>query len=150
MAVDQVYGWLLDATGRVLIQDVGGGYNLPGGSPEPIDGNDPAATLRREAMEESQVTVSEVVHLGYEETQRAGQTVALVRMVGRVGQFLPRHPDPDGGRLFRRWMASLDDAPDLLGWGSFGREQAAAAGAVAEAWWGLPVWSPSAVASYRD
>lgn len=65
------------------------------------------ATLRREAMEESQVTVAEAVPLGFEEVHRSGRPVALVRMVGRIGEFLPRRPDPDGGRLFRRLMTTL-------------------------------------------
>jgi 8-oxo-dGTP pyrophosphatase MutT (NUDIX family) len=94
--VVQVYGWLLDDAGRVLVQDTGTRFNLPGGSPEPGDA-DLAATAAREAVEESQITVTEVVYLGYEQAQRAGQPQALVRTVGRIGQFHPRHPDPDGG-----------------------------------------------------
>ncbi|MGC5661717.1 NUDIX hydrolase [Micromonospora sp. WMMD723] len=50
----QVYGWLFDDHGRVLVQDTPDGHNLPGGSPELVDA-DPAATLHREAAEESQV-----------------------------------------------------------------------------------------------
>jgi 8-oxo-dGTP pyrophosphatase MutT (NUDIX family) len=57
MPVVQVYGWLLDGAGRVLVQDTGTRFNLPGGSPEHDDA-DLAATVAREAMEESQVTVT--------------------------------------------------------------------------------------------
>ncbi|MEG8179240.1 NUDIX hydrolase [Nocardia terpenica] len=147
----QVYGWLLDDTGRVLVQDVGTVFNLPGGSPEEFDGDDPAVTLRREAMEESQVTLSDVVHLGYEETRGAGgELAALVRMAGRIDEFLPRRPDPDGGRLFRRLMISLEDAPGLLGWGESGIDQARAAGAVAEMQWNLSPRKPTAAAAYAD
>jgi hypothetical protein len=147
--VVQMYGWLLDDAGRVLVQDTGTRFNLPGGSPEPGDA-DLAATVAREALEESQVTVTEVVYLGYEQVQRAGQQQALVRTVGRIGQFNPRHPDPDGGRLFRRLMTPLRDAPGLLGWGCSGLAQAQAATRIAQGWWGLPVGAPALPSSYVD
>jgi 8-oxo-dGTP pyrophosphatase MutT (NUDIX family) len=148
MPVVQVYGWLLDGAGRVLVQDTGTRFNLPGGSPEPGD-VDLAATVVREAMEESQVTVIDVVYLGYEQVQRAGRSHALVRTVGRIGEFHPRHPDPDGGRLFRRLMTSWRDAPGLLGWGSSGLAQAQSATQVAQRRWGVPA-EPTLAASYVD
>jgi 8-oxo-dGTP pyrophosphatase MutT (NUDIX family) len=149
MPVVQVYGWLLDGAGRVLVQDTGTRFNLPGGSPEHDDA-DLAATVAREAMEESQVTVTDVVYLGYEQVHRAGRLHALVRTVGRIGEFHPRHPDPDGGRLFRRLMTSLRDAPSLLGWGSSGLAQAQSATQVAQRRWGIPAESPTLAASYVD
>jgi 8-oxo-dGTP pyrophosphatase MutT (NUDIX family) len=71
LEVRQVYGYLLcPHTARVLIQDVRGGkFNLPGGTPELYDA-DMTATLVREAMEESQVLVTTVVYLGYQEVRR--------------------------------------------------------------------------------
>jgi 8-oxo-dGTP pyrophosphatase MutT (NUDIX family) len=147
--VVQVYGWLVDDAGRVLVQDTGDRFNLPGGSPEPGDA-DLAATVVREAMEESQVAVTEVVYLGFEQVQRAGRPQALVRTVGRIGEFCSRHPDPDGGRLFRRLMTSLGEAPGLLGWGCSGLAQAQAATRIAEGWWGLPVGSPTLASCYVD
>ena len=57
LQITQVYGWLLcPQTGRVLVQDDEGVFNLPGGTPEPEDA-DLAATLVREAFEENQVRV---------------------------------------------------------------------------------------------
>jgi len=147
--VIQVYGWLVDDTGRVLVQDTGDRFNLPGGSPEPGDAG-LVATVVREAMEESQVTVTDVVYLGYEQVQRAGRPKALVRTVGRIAEFRPRRPDPDGGRLFRRLMTSLAEAPSLLAWGQSGVAQAQAAARIAEGWWGVPAESPAFPASYVD
>ena len=149
MPVVQVYGWLLDQAGRVLVQDTGDGFNLPGGSPEPVD-VDMAATVAREAMEESQVTVVDVVYLGYEQVERAGVPRALVRTVGRIGEFRPRHPDPDGGRMLGRLLTSLQKAPELLGWGRSGLAQAQAAARIARTWWGLPTDSPVLARSYVD
>ena len=136
--VAQVYGWLFDEAGRVLVQQTDDGWNLPGGSPEPFDA-DPSGTARREAREESQVRVGELVHLGYEETLRGGAICALVRMAGWIEAFEPRQPDTDGGRLLGRWMVRLEQACDLLGWGESGRAQAVAAGGVARSRWGIPV-----------
>ncbi len=101
-------------------------------------------------MEESQVTVTDVVYLGYKQVQRAGRTQALVRTVGRIGEFHPRHPDPDGGRLFRRLMTSLAEAPGLLGWGSSGVAQAQTATQIAAGRWGVSAESPTLTASYLD
>lgn len=147
VSVVQVYGWPVDDAGRVLVQDTGARFNLPGGSPEPGDA-DLVATVAREAMEESQVTLTDVVYLGYEQVQRAGRLCALVRTVGRIGEFRPRQPDPDGGRLFGRLMTSLREAPGLLGWGSSGVEQAQMPTGIAQVRWGVPAQSPTLAACY--
>jgi hypothetical protein len=108
-----------------------------------------AATLAREAMEESQVTAASAVYLGYELVVAGnGRPAALARMVARIDGFLPRRPDPDGGRLLGRFMTCLADAPGLLGWGPSGSAQAEAAARVAARWWGLPVDAPTAAAGY--
>ena len=50
LEITQVYGYLLcPVTARVLMQDDGGVFNLPGGTPEPEDHGDLVATLVREA-----------------------------------------------------------------------------------------------------
>jgi hypothetical protein len=144
--VRQVYGWLVGDCGRVLLLDVGGGgYNLPGGHPECGD-RGIVGTLKREAMEESQVRVRNAVYLGYEFGNDGAGPVALVRMVGQIVDFLPRCPDPDGGRLLGRLMTSFGRAPGLLSWGRSGLAQAEAAMRVAALWWRLPVDTPAPAA----
>jgi 8-oxo-dGTP diphosphatase len=151
LEVRQVYGYLLCArTARVLIQDVGEGkFNLPGGTPEAYDA-DMTATLVREAMEESQVVVGEAVYLGYQEVYQGEEVpFAQVRMAGLIDRFEPRAPDPDSGRLLRRFMTSLGDAPSVLGWGEPAVAQADAAARVASERWGLPV-AAAGPAGYAD
>ncbi|MEG8184191.1 NUDIX hydrolase [Nocardia terpenica] len=149
--VVQVYGWLFDATGRVLVQDLGDGkWNLPGGTPEYHDRGDLMVTLAREAMEESQVSICSLVHLGYEECRRDGQPVALARMAGRIRTFWPSRPDSDTGRQSGRLLTSLHDAATRLAWGVSGSLQAAAAEQVAAQRWQLPIWEPSAASAYRS
>jgi 8-oxo-dGTP diphosphatase len=150
LEITQVYGYLLcPRTGRVLVQDDGGVFNLPGGTPEPED-EDLTATLAREAFEENQVRVCAAAYLGYQEVHRPGRApYAQVRMAGVIGHFAPRAPDPDGGRIYRRLMTSLAAAPEVLGWGEPAVAQARAAFKVARREWGLRVDVP-APAGYVD
>ncbi|MQY07640.1 hypothetical protein ACRB68_57420 [Actinomadura sp. RB68] len=151
LSVTQVYGYLLcPRTARVLVQDDAGAFNLPGGKPEPADRGDLVRTLVREAMEENQVVVTDAVYLGYQEVQQPGRApYAQVRMVGLIGAFQERAPDPDRGRVYRRLMTSLADAPQVLGWGELAVAQARAAARVAETRWALAVQAPAA-AGYQD
>ena len=143
MPVTQVYGWLFDEHGRVLVQETPTRFNLPGGTPEVYDADMPA-TLAREGMEESQVVVDDPVLLGFEESHAPdGTAVAMVRFAARITQFQPRRPDPDGGRLLGRRMTSVARAVQLLGWGESGALQAQAAAQVAEEVWRLPATCPT-------
>ncbi|MFG2006187.1 NUDIX domain-containing protein [Spirillospora sp. NPDC048911] len=144
LEVTQVYGYLIcPDTARVLVQDDAGTFNLPGGSPEPFD-DGIEATLVREAFEENQVRVTASAYLGYQEVHRSGLTpYAQVRMVGLIGSFAERQPDPDGGRVYRRLMTSLAEAPQVLGWGEPAVAQAKAAAQVAEELWGVAVGTPA-------
>lgn len=150
LEVTQVYGWLLcPRTGRVLVQDDDGAFNLPGGTPEEWDA-DMRATLVREAFEENQVRVGDTRYLGYQEVRRPGRApYAQVRMAGILESFEERAPDLDGGRVYRRLMTSLEAAPGVLGWGEPAVLQSRAAARVARAQWRLPVDAPAA-AGYAD
>jgi 8-oxo-dGTP diphosphatase len=150
VVITQVYGYLLcPRTGRVLIQDDKGAFSLPGGKPEAGDA-DLAATLVREAFEQSQVRVGVTAYLGYQEVRRPGRVpYAQVRMTGVIEEFAPRAPDPGSGRVYRRLMTSLGTAPSVLGWGLPGVLQSRAAARVARLAWGLPV-SALAPEGYED
>ena len=105
LAITQVYGWLLcPQTGRVLIQDDDGVFNLPGGTPEPEDA-DLVATLVREAFEENQVRVGVTAYLGYQEVRRPGRAqYAQVRMADQSVRAGRRRypPKPDRRQKGRR------------------------------------------------
>jgi 8-oxo-dGTP diphosphatase len=150
LQIAKVYGFLVcPVTGRALVQEHGGSFNLPGGSPEPCDA-DVSAVLRREALEESQVVVTETAYLGYQEVRRPGcEPFAQVRMAGLIAVFRRRCPDPDGGRLLRRLMCPLPDVPAVLGWGEIMKPQAEMAARTARALWRVPVRVPQP-AGYVD
>lgn len=150
LEIAKVHGFLFcPDTARVLVQEREGSFNLPGGSPEPADA-DHFATLAREALEESQVVVAEAAYLGYQEVRRPGEApYAQARLAGLIAGFGPRRPDADSGRLLRRWMCPLADAPAVLGWGEIVETQAVLAARVAEELWRIPASSPEP-AGYED
>ncbi|NJQ01084.1 NUDIX domain-containing protein [Streptomyces zingiberis] len=149
LPVRQVYGFLFDAEGRVLVQDDEGYHNLPGGKPE--FGEDFQATLFRESVEESQVEIGNAVYLGYVRVEEPNlEPYVQVRMTARITRFLERAPDVSTGRLLRRLMTSVDHASDLLAWGDIGVAQTRAAAAVAPAELGITLAAPDAEAVYVD
>lgn len=149
LPVARVHGLLLDASGRCLVQvHADRTTSLPGGVPEPRDG-DVFSTLRREAWEENQVVVTDVAHLGYQQVAYPGRPAcAQVGLVGRICRFEPRRPDVDGGQTYHRYLAPLADVPALLGWGETLTVQTAAAARVAERLWRLPVDAPTRPAAF--
>jgi 8-oxo-dGTP pyrophosphatase MutT (NUDIX family) len=118
--------------------------NLPGGTPEDFD-RDWQATLEREVLEEADVTVRDVVPLGYQEVRPgAGGAFAQLRVAARVDHWLPATPDPDNGQVYPRVWVPLGEAADRLGWGAPGRAQAAAAAQVALTLYGFAAAAPVA------
>jgi 8-oxo-dGTP pyrophosphatase MutT (NUDIX family) len=138
LPVRQVYAWIVNEDGRALLIGMPGGWNLPGGTPEECDAGW-EATLLREVLEEADVTVRDVVPLGYQEVSAGGGApFAQLRVVARVDQWREATPDPDNGLVYPRVWVLLDQAADLLGWGAPGRAQAAAAAQVAYEVYGFP------------
>ncbi|MFE1781277.1 NUDIX hydrolase, partial [Streptomyces sp. NPDC059506] len=126
LAVRQVYAWIVDPQGRVLLLDSGGRFNLPGGTPEPCDAGW-EATLRREVWEEADVTVRDLVPLGHQEVHGDdGVAFAQMRVAARLERVYPSSPDPDGGQTHARCWVPLGQAAKLLGWGGAGAAPRAA------------------------
>jgi len=133
MPVRQVHGWLADTTGRVLIQHRvhENKYLLPGGKTD-LDDADWAATIVREAAEESQVrlNLATISYLGHQvaagDPHQPGPYIQ-VRLFALIEAFLPAAPDPDNGHQYGRLMISFPRAAVFLSWGEPGREQASAA-----------------------
>lgn len=137
MPIRQVYGFVFDDLGRVVLQDDEGTFNLPGGTPEPSDA-DLAATLARECMEESQLLHGPPAFVGWQQViEDDGVTYAQVRMAARLVRFMPRNADPCTGRTYRRLLTSVAMAPTRLGWGWNAQAQTEAATEVAAAVLGI-------------
>lgn len=119
LPVTQVYGYIVDDQGRVVIFQDQGLWDLPGGSPEAWEGEDRIATLVREVWEEVQVRFEDPVYLAYQSVAEAGGPPlrAQLRMVARLVEAGERAPDPDNGRMYVRHRCSLPEAERLLNWG---------------------------------
>jgi 8-oxo-dGTP pyrophosphatase MutT (NUDIX family) len=130
LPVRQVYGFFFDSNGKILLQDDDGRYNLPGGKPEGSESY--VETLRREALEESQVTFDEVHYLGFlrvenDLTYRPGTAYAQVRLNARIKELLPTAIDPATGRIYRRVFCLPSEVAKLLAWEDHGVQQVNAA-----------------------
>ncbi|MEZ0095945.1 NUDIX hydrolase [Streptacidiphilus sp. EB129] len=144
LPVRQVYAWIVDEDARVLLLEMPGGWNLPGGTPEDVD-RDWQATLEREVLEEADVAVRDVVPIGYQEVRPdAGEAFAQLRVAARVDRWLPSTPDPDNGLVYPRVWVPLGEAAERLGWGGPGRAQATAAAQVALTLYGFAAAAPVA------
>ena len=131
LPVRQVHAWVVDQAGRALLLEMPGGWNLPGGSPEPPD-TDWLGTLHRELRAEAAVTVRDVIPLGYQEVHRSGaEPYAQLRAVARVDVWHEQTPDPELGPVRPRVWVPLAQAAVLLNWGEPGRAQAVSSAEVA-------------------
>jgi 8-oxo-dGTP diphosphatase len=88
--------------------------------------------LHREVLEEADITLRDVVPLGYQEVRSDGTArFAQLRAAARVREWRQATPDPDSGLVYPRVWVPPGRAVDLLGWYAAGLAQAAAAAEVA-------------------
>ncbi len=120
LEIRQVYGFIFDLDGRILILDDEGIYNLPGGRPE--NGESTVETLIREVREEVQVSIASIEYLGYQLID-GDEKFAQVRLICQVEQIFPIAEDPSTGRIYKRIWIQPSLANDLLGWGKSGGQQ---------------------------
>ncbi len=120
LEVRQVYGYIFNQAGNILLMNDEGKCNLPGGGPE--SGESFAETLIRETAEEIQVTITSLEYLGYQLITDT-EEYAQVRLVCQLDQISPSKADPSTGRIYSRfWMPPID-ANELLEWGESGDQQ---------------------------
>ncbi|MET8677113.1 hypothetical protein ABZW18_05805 [Streptomyces sp. NPDC004647] len=146
--VRRIYGFCFDAVGRVLLGVEGSGegseeHHMPGGAPEP-EGYDFLATLVSKCRREFRVSIDRPVYLGYRKVrdEAARLTYAELFLAARITTFHRQGPDSGSCRRLRRLLTPVDFAPDRLGWGSAGLQEAAAAAAVATNALGLDLSIP--------
>ena len=120
LAVRQVYGFILNQVGQILLFEDAGLYNLPGGKPEHDE--TVSETLIREAKEEVQVTITAIDYLGYQ-LITDNEDFAQVRLVCLVDEIFPIEADPGTGRDYSRLWVPPTQANALLNWGESGAGQ---------------------------
>jgi 8-oxo-dGTP pyrophosphatase MutT (NUDIX family) len=122
--IRQVYGFVFNPNGQILLLEDEGIFNLPGGKPE--NGESMLETLSREAAEETQITITSPEYLGYQ-LITTEEEFAQVRMIALVDQILPPKPDPSTGREYLRLWVPPKQSNELLNWGESGDLQIASA-----------------------
>lgn len=126
LPVRQSWGWLFAPDGRVLVllDPANGAACLPGGTPEPEDHQDPAATLIREALEEASAHISPPALLGHlpDREHKAGPCTR-VRMAAALTHLGASRPDPATGQTYVRALATPEQVIELFNWGSGGADQ---------------------------
>jgi 8-oxo-dGTP diphosphatase len=139
LQVRQVYGFIFDMDGRILVQDDERRHNLPGGKPS--EGEGFVETLTREAIEESQAIFKWTNYLGYQRVQ-GDEEFAQVRYAALLDHLLPAAKDPASGRQYGRFWVPPMSVNALLGWGDSGALQVEAAvkagNAISVFWNGAP------------
>lgn len=126
LALREVCCWAFAPDGRVLVllDPVTGAASLPGGTPEPEDRRDPAATLVRGAREEAAAEVAGPVCLGY--LSDPDGPCARVRLAAGLTRVGVPPIDPATGRAYVRVLATPEQALCLFDWGPAATDQLAA------------------------
>lgn len=137
--------WLFVPDGRVVgYVDVAGTVGLPGGTLEPHEGRDAVAAAIREVAEETQLGMTDPVHIGYLVDDQPGcRPVARVRMAAAVTTIGSSAPDPATGTVHRRILVPPRLVGELCGWGAGAAAQAEAAITVAAREWAIPEPDPA-------
>ena len=122
LPIRQVYGIAFDDKGRILLRIENGKYQLTGGKPEPYDAT-MEDTLKREFMEEANITLKNIHMLGYQYVEEDSCAYAQVRMIAQIDEIMEQRPDPDNGEIYRRLLTSPENVKKYLNWGEVGNAQ---------------------------
>lgn len=133
LEVKQVYGIAFDLSGRIFLHIDNGTYTMTGGKPESID-KSMEDTLRREFLEEVNITIKDIYYLGYQyvDEENGIKPYAQVRMCALIDKVYEKRPDIDNGKLYERVLLSPDNTKKYLNWGECGNMQIDAAVIVAK------------------
>ena len=126
--ITQVYGLIFSNNGRLLLKteakDSKTEYSLAGGHPEIFD-EGLEGTLRRELIEEVNITITTPIIVGYQKVYEEDGThpFAQVRMTALIDTIGEVRPDTDNGKIYDRLLVSPLKAAELLNWGDVGYAQ---------------------------
>lgn len=98
LAIRQVYGFIFNSEGHILLLEDEGTFTLPGGKPEREEGM--RETLVRESLEEAQTHIGSMEYLGYQLVESEEQ-FAQVRLVASLDHFLESAQDPSTGKQYK-------------------------------------------------
>lgn len=122
--IKQVYGIVFNADGNIFLRIDNGIYKLTGGRPE-IEDKSIEDTLKREFIEEANITIKNIHLLGYQLVDENSEVkpYAQVRMIAQIDKIFDNRPDLDNGKLYKRVFKSPKETINLLNWGEVGKKQ---------------------------
>ena len=121
--IKQVYGIVFNEDGNIFLRIDDGLYKLTGGKPE-LEDKSIEDTLKREFIEEANITLKNIHLLGYQlvEDNRV-KPYAQVRMIAQIDKIFENRADLDNGKLYERVFKTPKETINLLNWGDVGKEQ---------------------------
>ena len=144
--ITQVYGLIFSREGHLLLkaQPQINNYGLAGGHPEPFD-RGIEETLRRELIEEVNMTITKPLLVGYQLVDEEDGTppFAQVRMTALINTIGVNRPDTDNGKFYERLLTAPMKAAELLNWGDVGYAQIKAAIDIAAESYGIADFNPN-------
>lgn len=122
--IKQVYGIAFNKSGNIFLRIDEGIYKLTGGRPEKED-KSIEDTLRREFIEEANITLKNIFLLGYQlvDENNGIKPYAQVRMIAQIDEIFENRPDLDNGKLYERVFKTPEETIKLLNWGEVGKKQ---------------------------
>lgn len=123
LIIKQVYGVAFSDDGNILLRVEDNKYKLTGGKPEKNDKNY-EETLKREYLEELNVTLVDVFYLGYLLVEDDNnEKYAQVRMVAKIKNIGENKPDSDNGKIYKRFMSNIENVKDYLNYADLAGNQ---------------------------
>ncbi len=122
--IKQVYGIAFNEDGKIFLRIDDGIYKLTGGRPE-IEDKSMEDTLKREFIEEANITIKNIYLLGYQLVNENNEVkpYAQVRMIAKIDKIFENRPDLDSGKLYKRVFKTPEETIKLLNWGEVGKKQ---------------------------
>lgn len=122
--IKQVYGIVFNEDGNIFLRIDDGLYKLTGGKPE-LEDKSIEDTLKREFIEEANITLKNIHLLGYQlvEEDNGVKPYVQVRMIAKIDKIFENRADLDNGKLYERVFKTPKETINLLNWGDVGKEQ---------------------------
>lgn len=122
--IKQVYGIVFNEDGNIFLRIDYGLYKLTGEKPE-LEDKSIEDTLKREFIEEANITLKNIHLLGYQlvEEDNRVKPYAQVRMIAQIDKIFENRADLDNGKLYERVFKTPKETINLLNWGDVGKEQ---------------------------
>lgn len=122
--IKQIYGIVFDKDANIFLRIEDRCYKLTGGRPE-IEDKCMEDTLKREFIEEVNISIKNIHLLGYQLVYENNKTkpYAQVRMIAQIDEIFENRPDLDNGKLYERVFKTPEETIALLNWGEVGKKQ---------------------------